>query len=159
MENNRTIRVDVSVVSPCQFDVQVVVPKYYQSYNLDNIGDMKLEDFKIDNVHLINIINHTHYEIDIPVPCVLNHVTVSKYWKEYVDQCIQRNIEIDRENKMNKRIPYEKYCAEQEGKGIKPSRLQYMNSHELSKYGYKEQYHVIIPSGEVVAWSVVEEFK
>ena len=159
MDNNNSIRIDVTVISPCTMDVQYIAPKFYQSYNLNDIGDMKMEDMMINNMHLLSFINHVHYEIDIPTPCILNHETVKKHWRTYVSECQKKNVEIDHENKMNKRIPYEKYCAEQENKGSKPCRLEYLKYYELTQYGYKEQSHVTVPDGEVVAWSVVQEFK
>ena len=158
MNEKRYVTVDVSVSNMSNFDTQVIVPKYYQSYYGDNIGDMHLEDLRIENLHMTHIFDHSHYEIEIPKPCRIDFETVKKYWNEFVQARVQKNKEIDKENKMNMRIPYEKYCAECENKMSKPSRLEYVKSHDLSKYGYKEQFHVAVPSGDVVGWSIVQEF-
>lgn len=157
MEEKRYVTVDVSVSNMNNFNTQVIVPKYYQSYCGDSIIDMHLEDLRIENLHMTHIFDYSHYEIEIPKSCRIDFETVKKYWNEFV-QARSKNKEIDKENKMNMRISYEEYCAECENKMSKPSRLEFIKSWDLTKYGYKEQSHVAVPSGDVVGWSIVQEF-
>ena len=55
MDNNNSIRIDVTVISLCAMNVQYIVSKFYQSYNLNDIGDMNIEDMTINNLHLLNL--------------------------------------------------------------------------------------------------------
>ena len=90
MKKRRYVTVDVSVSNMGDFNTQVIVPKYYQSYCGDNIGDMHLEDLRIENLHMMHIFDHSHYEIEILKPCRIDFETVKKYLNEFVQARVQK---------------------------------------------------------------------
>lgn len=159
MKEKKTIRVDVCVIDPYVNNQQFVVPRSEYSYLPDSLCQEEITALTIRNFPVINTIYPTHFEIDVPVPCVLNIDTLKRAFQNEIYARVEENKRIDRENRMNMREPYEKYCEEKERSGRQPERLKYIKSWDLSKYGYSERQHVSVPYGEIVSWSVVQEYK
>lgn len=159
MEEKRTIKVDVCVVNPYIQNMQIVVPRNDYSYIPDSLQLEEVRELTIRNVPFSNGTYPSHFEIDVPVPCILNFDTIKDAFENEIQHRTYENQRIDKENRMNKRVPYEKYCEETERQGRQPMRLEYMKSWDLTKYGYKEQEHISVPYGEVVSWSVIQQYE
>lgn len=159
MEEKRTIKIDVCIIDPYMQNMQIVVPRNEYSYIPDSLEPEEFRAMTIRNVPFPVGTIPTHFVIDVPVPCTLNFETVKKAFQDEIDHRRYENQRIDKENRLNKRVPYEKYCEEKERQGRQPERLEYVKSWDLSKYGYNEQSHVSVPYGEVVSWSVIQQYE